>query len=42
MEGSRTRNVFDIRRFSLEILGLIFVLTLFLNYRMSVFAGRMS
>ena len=29
MEGSRTRNVFNIRRFSLEILGLIFVLTLF-------------
>ena len=29
MEGSRTRNVFNIPRFSLEILGLIFVLTLF-------------
>ena len=29
MTGSRTRNVFNIRRFSLEILGLIFVLTLF-------------
>ena len=29
MEGSRMRNVFNIRRFSLEILGLIFVLTLF-------------
>ena len=29
MEGSRMRNVFNIRCFSLEILGLIFVLTLF-------------
>ena len=42
MTGSRTRNVFNIRRFSLEILGLIFVLTLFGALPTSVFAGRMS